>query len=797
MTPTTRRALSACVIDVLEARRLLAAPEIADLPPTIDALDAPAGKALFIPVTADDADGDAVSFSAGLTGDNADQGEVEVLDPGNTFLALRTADFGTMTFQLFDDVAPETVDRISGLAEAGYYDGLNIFRVIDDFVLQFGDPTENGQNPDPVRPRVEFSFDDEFDPDAVLAGDGQLAMANSGKDTNSSQFFLTDGPQRFLDGNHTVFGQLVSGFATRDAILAVETGPGDRPVEDVLVTEVRVVDAPDAAVLRLVPGDGVEPGTEFEIEVTATDDSGDSESSTRTFTVVSAAPGDSPTILRAIDPTRTTDAGQPITIDIDAVDPEGEPIEYAASFTPLSGFGGTVSPPTLSGEAGTLDVDQDAGTVTYSPAAGFTGPAEFFVYAAAQGATGRGSTAFPFDSQLITVGVGDAPLSGSARTLSALEGVPLEDVVVATFTDTDAAGTADDFAATIDWGDGVVDGDAGDEGDDAVVVRPSADVPGEFEVVGSHTYDQAGSGIPVFVTVTGDLGAQIRVQSEVDVDASTQLGDDGTLTVGGTTGPDVITLGFDGAQVLVGVNGEQTAFDPAAIDLIEIFGGDGDDTILLDADAPAARIFAGEGDDTVRGGLKNDEIDGGPGDDNLDGFGGNDSIVGGPGNDYLMGGTGIDYDQPTRDAGAYDFDTLLGGEGDDTLSGGLDVNLLDGGAGNDLLNGSGSRDTLFGGEGTDTLRGFGNADSLVGGDGDDTLLGDSDDEDRFPGRAGPFPDVDQGDTLEGGDGDDVLRGFFGDDLFRGGDGADSLFGGDGEDDDEDDDDADVLDSIEN
>ena len=792
MTPTTRRALSASAMEVLEARRLLAAPQIGDLPPTIDALDAPAGKALYLPITADDADGDAVSFSAELTGDNAGQASVEVVDPTNTFLALRTADFGTMVFQLFDDVAPETVDRIAGLAEAGYYDGLNIFRVIDDFVLQFGDPTENGQNPDPIRPRVEFSFDDEFDADTLLVGDGQLAMANSGKDTNSSQFFLTDGPQRFLDGNHTVFGQLVDGFATRDAILAVDTDTGDRPTQDVLVTEVRTVDVPDAAVLRLIPDDGVAVGTEFEVEVTATDDSDDSESESRTFTVTSAAPGDSPTILRAIDSTRTTDAGQPITIDIDAVDPEGEAIDYAASFTDLQ-FG----PPSLANASGTLDLDPDAGTVTYSPAAGFTGAAEFFVYAAAEGATGRGSTAFPFDSQLISVGVGDEPLSGAARTLTALEGVALEDVVVATFTDTDPSGTADDFAATIDWGDGVVDGDAGDEDDDAVVVRPSADVPGEFEVVGSHTYAQAGSGIPVFVTVTGDLGAQIRVQSEVDVDASTQLGDDGTLTVGGTTGPDVITLGFDGSQVLVGVNGEQTSFDPAAIDLIEIFGGDGDDTILLDADAPAARIFAGEGDDTVRGGLKNDEIDGGPGADDLDGFGGNDSLVGGPGDDYLMGGTGIDYDQPTRDAGAYDLDTLLGGDGDDTLSGGLDANLLDGGAGDDLLNGSGSRDTLLGGEGADTLRGFGNADSLAGGEGDDTLLGDSDDEDRFPGRAGPFEDVDEGDTLEGGDGDDVLRGFFDDDLFRGGDGADSLFGGDGEDTDEDNDDADVLDSIEN
>ena len=131
-----------------------------------------------------------------------------------------------MTFQLYDDVAPETARRISGLAEAGYYDGLSIFRVINDFVLQFGDPTENGQvsDPDPIRPRVEYSFDDEFDADFLFTGDGQLAMANSGKDTNSSQFFITEGPQRQLDGNFTLFGQLLRGFDVRDAISELPVG---------------------------------------------------------------------------------------------------------------------------------------------------------------------------------------------------------------------------------------------------------------------------------------------------------------------------------------------------------------------------------------------------------------------------------------------------------------------------------------------------------------------------------------------------------------------------------------------
>jgi len=141
---------AAAGIESLEARRLLAAPEI--LPLQVNE-DVPEGRNLYLPVAIDDADGDAVTVTAELVGGTGTNGSVAVL-PTGPFVELDVAGFGTMRFQFFDQVAPETVDRLTGLAEAGYYDDLSIFRVIDDFVLQFGDPTENGQNPDPLRPRV-------------------------------------------------------------------------------------------------------------------------------------------------------------------------------------------------------------------------------------------------------------------------------------------------------------------------------------------------------------------------------------------------------------------------------------------------------------------------------------------------------------------------------------------------------------------------------------------------------------------------------------------------------------------
>ena len=95
--------------------------------------------------------------------------------------------------------------RSRGLVEANFYDNLTFHRVVPDFVIQGGDPPGDGTG------GPGFQFDDEFHPDAIFTGDAQLAMANSGKDTNGSQFFVTIGPQRHLDFNHTIFGQLVRG----------------------------------------------------------------------------------------------------------------------------------------------------------------------------------------------------------------------------------------------------------------------------------------------------------------------------------------------------------------------------------------------------------------------------------------------------------------------------------------------------------------------------------------------------------------------------------------------------------
>ena len=111
-----------------------------------------------------------------------------------------------------------------------FYDNLTFHRVIPDFVIQGGDPKGDGTG------GPGFQFDDEFTPSAIFSGNGQLAMANSGKDTNGSQFFVTLGPQRALDFNHTIFGQLVRGLDVAQAIANVPTDSNDTPTTPVVIT---------------------------------------------------------------------------------------------------------------------------------------------------------------------------------------------------------------------------------------------------------------------------------------------------------------------------------------------------------------------------------------------------------------------------------------------------------------------------------------------------------------------------------------------------------------------------------
>ena len=140
---------------------------------------------------------------------------------------MRTSE-GDIALELFDEDAPKTVANFKQLAGQGFYDGLIFHRVIPDFMIQGGCPEGTG------RGGPGYTFEDEINEHKVVRG--ALAMANAGPNTNGSQFFIvTADACPWLDGKHTVFGQVTGGQEVVDRIGSTRTDANDRPVEDVRI----------------------------------------------------------------------------------------------------------------------------------------------------------------------------------------------------------------------------------------------------------------------------------------------------------------------------------------------------------------------------------------------------------------------------------------------------------------------------------------------------------------------------------------------------------------------------------
>jgi peptidyl-prolyl cis-trans isomerase B (cyclophilin B) len=138
--------------------------------------------------------------------------------------AVMNTSAGTITFELFDADAPETVANFKKLAGDGFYDGLIFHRIIKDFMIQGGCPQGTGTG------GPGYQFKDEFNDHKVVRG--ALAMANAGPNTNGSQFFIvTTDAAPWLDGKHTVFGQVTDGMDAVDALEALPTDARDKPQE--------------------------------------------------------------------------------------------------------------------------------------------------------------------------------------------------------------------------------------------------------------------------------------------------------------------------------------------------------------------------------------------------------------------------------------------------------------------------------------------------------------------------------------------------------------------------------------
>ena len=170
-------------------------------------------------------------------------------NPKPGLYAILATSEGDFVCRLFPEQAPQTVANFVGLAagtkeflEGGkpvkraFYDGLVFHRVIPGFMIQGGCPQGNG------RGGPGYKFADEFGKDRVFDRPGKLAMANSGPNTNGSQFFLTTAATRWLDHKHTIFGEVVEGYEVVERISKVPRDRSDRPLKSVLMKSVKIED---------------------------------------------------------------------------------------------------------------------------------------------------------------------------------------------------------------------------------------------------------------------------------------------------------------------------------------------------------------------------------------------------------------------------------------------------------------------------------------------------------------------------------------------------------------------------
>ena len=156
------------------------------------------------------------------------------LDPQLEYIADFQTNQGNFRVRLFSGQTPVTVNNFIYLAQNDFYNGLTFHRIIEGFMIQGGDPTGTGAG------GPGYQFQDEIVPGLVFDSPGKLAMANSGPGTNGSQFFITVGPTDWLNGRHTIFGEVTEGQSAVDFISSVATGPGDVPLNHVVIERINI-----------------------------------------------------------------------------------------------------------------------------------------------------------------------------------------------------------------------------------------------------------------------------------------------------------------------------------------------------------------------------------------------------------------------------------------------------------------------------------------------------------------------------------------------------------------------------
>lgn len=366
---------------VLLASSAWSQPRIEPLPATTLL----SGSPLHLSIKGHDPQGQPLTFSATSSDPLV---SVKVLT-GNRSLRLSVRTFGELRFELFDGRARRATNRIAHLADSGFYDNVLLHRVVDGFVIQGGDPSGTGTGSSGLG-----RFADKYHVELQHNRTGMLSMAKSSDDTNDSQFFVTEGPQRHLDFNHSIFAFLVRGEAAREAISQVPVDENARPITDVVIESAEIFLDDQNGVLMLKAPEGATGA----VDVTVTARNTNGVEARRTFRVdVARDLVNSPPFLADI-PELHTPVGAALTYQLVAVDAEGDPAFYLDE-TSMATNGLPV--PVAAPDGIEYSVDFETGLLTITPRAGLTGTHRLSVGTAVD--TGA------VDYQVVRVVIGQAP----------------------------------------------------------------------------------------------------------------------------------------------------------------------------------------------------------------------------------------------------------------------------------------------------------------------------------------------------------------------------------------------------
>jgi len=528
-----------CLLAVLSAVLTNAAPVINP----VGNVTVLAGKSIIIPITATVTNGRPLTYTI-TSSTNA---MAIVMHTNNPFWKLNVAqtcapgtpgsfqtpfrgstatvtNVGDMIFMLFPEYAPQTVSIFQGLSASGFYNSNTIFhRVVSNFVIQGGDPLTNGSG------GLVFQYNDEFNPQAIFSGNGQLALANSGKNTDGSQFFVTVGPQRNLDFAYTLFGQLVRGFNVLSNIDNTAVDTNSRPLANEIITQAAFVPDTSDTVITLTATN--RPGVTNVVTIIVNDGLGGL--ATNTFSAMSITDSNSNnqpfiygnSLTNLVGPVNVT-----LTNFLTNLELDGD----ALYLFPLYGDANSVSNAVISGNYLTATLK----TLTYNltnvngvaelyvkPTNNYVGPITLYFFVSPYSSwltyynLGYGSS-FPYDQISYTFVFGDTPIKAQAAvTDPQLPASAFTNLLLATFTNGVSGSSVTNFSAFVEWGDNSVNF--------ATITTNQNKIK---QVFGSHYYTNSGM-YPIAITIKSALGVTTVVSNSITVMPSLSFTHAGTNNV--------------------------------------------------------------------------------------------------------------------------------------------------------------------------------------------------------------------------------------------------------------------------